>query len=327
MKKTVKLGVVGFGRIVELVHLPILKKIHQIEVHGIFDITPQRLELAAKRGFQTYAHLDELLDSSVDAVLIATPPHSHFEVASAALRKGKHVIVEKPVTESLNEAVQLLELSQMEKKAVTVFQNRRFDSDYLFVKQMLAEERLGRILFVERRHHMFGSGASFGVKSFYPDWRNEARFGGGALLDWGVHLVDQLLRLQLGEIESVEARKHVLRWGQGDVDDYVYASMRLDNGILMSMEINFGSNAEVPIWIIGGEKATLQINNTKEAYLLEKGKPRQMLTISDSKEESADRIYSSFAGFLLREEELVVSLDQAIESMDLIDKINKQAIK
>ncbi|MFD0697444.1 Gfo/Idh/MocA family protein [Paenibacillus sp. GCM10027628] len=325
MKDKVKLGIVGFGRIVELVHVPLLKKIPEIEVAGVYDITPQRLELASKRGFTVFEQLNDLLSSSVDAVLIATPPNSHFFIAAEALRCGKHVFVEKPVTLNTHEALVLQALAEDVNRTITVFHNRRFDGDFLLVKQVMEEGVLGSVLFVNRCIHRFGSGAAFGVKSFHSEWRNEAQYGGGALLDWGIHLIDQLLELRIGECASINSRMHRLPWNQGEVEDYVHASLSLENGIMLSMEINFASNAPIPIWVVGGDKATLHIVSDKEAYLIEKGKIVRHITSDMFPKAGAERIYSSFAGYILRREALEVTLEQAILAMQMLDAIRESA--
>jgi len=325
MNDTLKLGTVGFGRIVELVHLPLLKQLPQLEVTGIFDITPQRLSLAAKRGFTPYSELEQLLDSSIDAVLIATPPNSHYQIAEQALRKGKHVIIEKPVTLTAKESIQLKCIAEQEGKIVTIFQNRRFDNDYLLVKNMIEEEALGRIMFVERRHHMFGSGASFGVKSFNPGWRNQKSYGGGALLDWGVHLVDQLLQLGLGQCVEMRSCMRSLWSSQEEVDEYVHASIGTDQNVLLSMDINFASSVSAPLWIVGGEKATLQVISDKEAVIHRPGEQPAEVQMLDSKDGPL-RIYSSFANAVLHGGDLEVTIDEAIETMKILDRIRDCAM-
>ncbi|TXK84586.1 Gfo/Idh/MocA family protein [Paenibacillus sp. N3.4] len=321
MIDTVKLGIIGFGRIAELIHLPLLKQLPEIEVCGIFDVTPQRLALAAKRGFPIYSELEELLDSQIDAVLIATPPNSHYQIAAQALRYGKHVIIEKPVTLDAAEAIHLKAIADQEGKSVTVFHNRRFDSDFLLAKQIVAEGTLGDILFVERRYHTFGSGAAFGVKSFHQAWRNEKAYGGGALLDWGVHLIDQLLNLGLGSCVEIHASMNNLRWQQGEVDDYVHATMSTEQQVIMSMDINFASNVPSPLWIIGGDQATLQIMSDREAFLYEKGKPIRELKLEGQAKSGVLPIYSSFADCILNGGKLAITLEEAIETMKVLDKI------
>ncbi|MFB9278155.1 Gfo/Idh/MocA family protein [Cohnella cellulosilytica] len=326
MSGQIRLGIVGFGRIVELVHLPALKRVPEIGIGGVYDLTPQRLELAAKRGLPVYPSLERLLDAPIDAVLIATPPSSHFPLAAQAMRQGKHVMLEKPVTRTAEEAEQLLAIARMTGRTVSVFHNRRFDPDYELVRRALAEDWLGQVLFVERRHQMFGSGASFGVKSFRPQWRNEGEFGGGALLDWGVHLLDQLLQLRLGRIERVlSAHTASLRWQQGDAEDLVHASFRLDNGIVLSCDVNFGSNAALPLWIVGGERATLQVGPEREALLLAKGQPARRFELPQANRGGPQRLYAAFAGCLLRGERPAVTLDEAAEAMRAIAAIREKA--
>lgn len=322
MSGPIRLGMIGFGRIVELVHLPLLKQLSQFQVCGIFDITPQRLSLAAKRGFPVYPHLEQLLESSVDAVLIATPPGSHFELALASMRFGKHILLEKPVTVTAEEAIELHRTAMLEQRIVTVFHNRRYDQDFLLVKRMIEEGSLGVLKFVERRHHMFGSGAAFGVKSFRRQWRNEKSYGGGALLDWGVHLIDQLLQLKLGRISGVSATMEHL-WGgdDTDVEDYVHALMKTDRNILLSMDVNFASAAGAPLWIVGGDQATLTVASNNEAYLYEAGKTVKPVRYEHPLREGPELIYSSFADAVTNQGKLAVTLEEAIETMKLLDRI------
>ncbi|MEF2966127.1 Gfo/Idh/MocA family oxidoreductase [Paenibacillus sp. M1] len=321
----IQFGIVGFGRIVELIHMPTLKRLGGIKAAGVYDITAQRRDLAVKRGLEAFAELDGLLSSPIDAVLIATPHQSHFELAKQCLQSGKHVILEKPVTLTYAEAVQLQKVASDCGRAVTVFHNRRFDRDYQLVKQVIEEGELGPLLFIDRRHHSFGSGASFGVKSFHPDWRNEADYGGGALLDWGVHLIDQLLRLEIGKFAEIDAALHNLRWRQGDAEDYVRASIKTDRDILLSFEINFGSHAASPLWVVGGENGTLEIDTDKEAVLHIKGKPAQSIELTPSLYDGAQTIYESFVKHLTEGAPLAITMDEAVETMAVADAIRISA--
>ncbi|MFC4102460.1 Gfo/Idh/MocA family protein [Paenibacillus xanthanilyticus] len=325
MNDTLRLGIAGFGRIVELVHLPLLKRLPEIEVAGICDVTPQRRALAAKRGFEVYDDPEALLAAPIDALLIATPPNSHAELAELALRGGKHVLIEKPVALNAEEAMRVRDIARQEKRVVTVFHNRRFDADYLLVKRLLDEGVLGSPLFVERRHHMFGTGASFGVKSFYPKWRDERRYGGGALLDWGVHLADQLLRLQLGTYGAVRATMGGIWPREDEVDDYVQANMVTDRNVILSMNINFGSALPSPMWVAGGDKATLQVVSPGEAYLCEPGKSPRALEMGKDERQGPERIYASFADAIWHGGPLAITLDEAIETMTMLDEIRASA--
>lgn len=326
MNTVIRLGIVGFGRIVELVHLPILKKMDGIRVAGVYDLTPERAALAAKRGFPVFDSLAALLDEGMDAVLVATPPVSHYEVARQALLAGAHVLMEKPVTVGSDEAIQLKGLADRTGKTVSVFHNRRFDADFKFVLRALEEKLAGETLFIERRHHMFGSGASFGVKSYDPEWRNRQASGGGAILDWGVHLADQLLLLPLGEIQSVRAFTHRLPWNQGDTEDYVHGELTFDSGVAASLEVNFASQAKLPLWVIGGDRATIQVNSDKEAVLLEKGSAPVVIPLESNSRSAALEIYSSFERAIRGQGQPEVTLEQAIKVMTLLEQIKQRGM-
>ncbi len=323
MSRMVKISVIGFGRIMELVHLPLIKRVDNLAITGIYDVTPERLALAEKRKFPTYSELDAMLASDADVVLVATPPSLHYAHAKQALEAGKHVLVEKPISLHAHEAVALRELSQRVGKSITVFHNRRYDADYLAVKSCLESGRLGEVQFVERRHHMFGSGASFAVKSFDPNWRNKPELGGGALLDWGVHIADQLMQLQLGAIASLRACSRTLPWKQGEVEDYVHAQLGLANGIQLVMDINFASYAASPLWIVGGSEATLVVLSEQEAWLHRRGVEPERWPLPSVSRFAALPIYQGLVAHVTDGSPLEIDVEQAIAVMELLDQIRE----
>lgn len=320
----VRIGIVGFGRIVELVHLPLIRIVPELAITGIYDITPERLELAAKRKLPIFHTIDELLNSDADALLIATPPSSHYELASRAMASGKHVIVEKPVSLRADEALELQSIAARTGTSITVFHNRRYDADYAAVKHCLNSGILGNLQFIERRIHRMGSGASFAVKSFDPEWRNKPEYGGGALLDWGVHLIDQLLRLELGQVRDVHAHIRTLPWNQGRVDDYVHANLVLDNGVSFIVDINFASHAAEPQWIVGGEHATLIVQSEREAWIRQAGGKQDPYPINPPSRYAALPIYQNLAAHILHDEPLSITIEQAVETMKLLERIRGQ---
>ncbi|GIO13724.1 oxidoreductase [Cohnella xylanilytica] len=323
--KQAKLGIVGFGRIVELVHLPLIRRVPALQAAGVFDITAQRLALAEKRGFRAYDRLEDLLDSDVDAVLVATPPSSHSELAIEALRRGKHVMVEKPVAVRHDQAAEVMNAAREAGRIATVFHNRRLDPDFLLAKEAIASGMLGQVQFVERRCHRFGSGASFAVKSFDPEWRNKPEYGGGALLDWGVHLVDQLLQLNLGRVVQVQGLVRRLPWNRGEADDYAVARLTLDNGIVLTAETNFASLAPEPMWVIGGDRATLCVVSETEAYLREPGRPARALETGPVSRFAAAALYEAFANAILEGGEPFVPMEEAVGAMKVLDLVERSS--
>jgi len=141
-------------------------------------------------------------------------------------------------------------------------------------------------------------------------------------LDWGVHLIDQLLRLELGEYDRViSSGVSSLRWNQGDVEDFVHAIVTLKNGIHMQIGINFGSYASAPLWTVGGDKATLQVMSNNEALLYEKGKAVRRVECPPELRTGPEMIYAKFADCVLRGEKPAVTLSEAVQTMKVLDAV------
>lgn len=130
-----------------------------------------------------------LADDSVQLVVVATPNTSHFDIARRALEAGKHVVVDKPFTITSNDADVLIEVARSGNRVLSVFHNRRWDGDFLTVKQILSQKLLGRLVEYESRFDRFRSAPKPGA------WRDQALPGSGVLFDLGPHLIDQAVVL------------------------------------------------------------------------------------------------------------------------------------
>ena len=141
-------------------------------------------------GIKTFRTLEEMLaDKAVDLVIVNTPSFSHFDYAKKALLAGKHVIVEKPFTATLTQAEELVALGKKLNKKLSVYQNRRYDSDYKTVKKILEEGWLGKIVEAEIHYDRYNPVLS-------PKAHKETPGPGvGCLYDLGTHLIDQALQL------------------------------------------------------------------------------------------------------------------------------------
>ena len=185
MKHT--LAMAGFGGMAGW-HYDLIERIDGLTVAGIWDVKPERREYARSRNIHVYQSLEDLLaDQSVDLVLVATPNDVHKSIAIQAMEAGKNVVSEKPVTLSSQDLREMIQASERTGRFLTVHQNRRWDEDFLSVKKLLDEGRLGEIFRLESRVH--------GSRGIPGDWRQEKEHGGGMVLDWGVHLLDQALLL------------------------------------------------------------------------------------------------------------------------------------
>ena len=185
MKKT--LAIVGYGG-QGAWHADWAQKSDCVTLAGIYDISEKRVNAAKEKGIHVYESREDLLaDKSVDVVVCATPNDSHKEIVISALQAGKHVVCEKPVALSLADFDEMCAAAAEAGKIFTVHQNRRYDVDYLAMQSIVNSGEIGEVLNVESRIH--------GSRGIPSDWRCHKPQGGGMILDWGVHLIDQMLQL------------------------------------------------------------------------------------------------------------------------------------
>jgi scyllo-inositol 2-dehydrogenase (NADP+) len=248
----VRVGIIGFGRI-GAEHGRWLEKCAGIRAAAVADVTPARREMAGRRGLIVRERFGELLvDPDIDAILISTPTSMHFDQASAALDAGKHVMIEKPIATSLGQARELLNLAARRKRVLSIFHNRRWDADYLTVKSAIESGLFGKIANVESRLGQWGSCVGPAAKEYHPNWRNESRFGGGALFDWGSHFLDQMWQLMLPAKPMrvfTQLRHNV--WSR-DCDDFARVCIDFDSGAVGLVEINTTTTLPLPRWHIDG---------------------------------------------------------------------------
>lgn len=247
-----KMAIVGFGGMAGW-HYDLVEEIDNLAVAGIWDIKKERREYAASRGISVYGSLEELLqDEFVDLVLIATPNDVHKSIAVSALEAGKNVVCEKPVTLSSRDLQEMAEAARRTGRFLTVHQNRRWDEDFLTVKKVMGEGKLGEIFRLESRVH--------GSRGIPGDWRQEKEHGGGMVLDWGVHLLDQALLLFPGvKLETVYAT--LTNVTNQLVDDGFTADLGFANGVHMLVEVGTSNFINLPRWYVLGTDGTAMIED------------------------------------------------------------------
>ena len=185
MKK--KLAIVGYGG-QGAWHANWAMKSDVIELSGIYDISEKRVNAANELGIRVYSSLEELVsDPEVDIVLCATPNDVHKEIVITALNAKKNVICEKPVALSVGDFDDMVAAAKKNGVLFSVHQNRRWDVDYLAIKSLIDSGEIGDTINIESRIH--------GSRGIPSDWRCHKQYGGGMILDWGVHLIDQMLKL------------------------------------------------------------------------------------------------------------------------------------
>ena len=226
------------------------------EVAGIWDITEVSREKAAERELHVYKSLEELLaDETVDIVTVATPNEWHMPIAIQALEAGKNVICEKPVCLNHEELEKIVAVANKTGKLFTVHQNRRWDCDYLMMKQVYASGDLGEVFGVESRVQ--------GSRGIPGDWRGHKEHGGGMILDWGVHLIDQMVGIIYDKkIKSVYCRcDHITNY---EVDDGFKLDLYFEDDVTARIEVGTSHFASMPRFFMTGTNGSAIINDWKD---------------------------------------------------------------
>lgn len=251
------IGIIGFGRI-GAAHAEWLGRIDEIRLARVIDPTPSRRGLAEHYGIEAAEDLRRLLDDpAIDAILVASPTSMHFEHAMAALQADKHVMVEKPMAMNAEQAQQLVEEAERRGRVLSVFQNRRWDLDYLTLKRAIETDLFGRLINIESRLHQWASCVGPAAREWRPNWRNEAAFGGGGLFDWGSHFVDQIIRLIPETPLRVYAQLRANVWSS-DCDDFARLVIDFEGGIVGMVEINTTTTHPGPRWHVDGTRGSAE---------------------------------------------------------------------
>ena len=223
-----------------------------VSLAGIFDIKEARNELAASKGIRVYRSFKELIsDETVDIVVVATPNDVHEKYAVAAMKAGKHVICEKPVTLSLRSFDRMIDAANKSGVKFSVHQNRRWDVDYLAMKQVIESGMIGDVINVESRIH--------GSRGIPSDWRGMAKYGGGMLYDWGVHIIDQTLMLIGFDVKTVYCTfDHITN---DEVDDGFRLNIETKAGKKAYLEVGTYNFIPMPRFYMRGTKGTAKIED------------------------------------------------------------------
>ena len=215
-ERTIRVGLIGYGYAGKTFHAPLIRSIPGLKLAVVGSSKPDAV-LAALPGVEVCSPTEEVATHpEVDLVVIASPNESHFPLASAALRAGKHVVVDKPFTVKLADARSLVELAEEQGKFLSVFHNRRWDSEVLATRAMVESGMLGEIRHFETH-----------IDRFRPQvrqrWREQIGPGAGLWFDLGPHLIDQAVQL-FGLPETINASFAILRAG-GETDDWAHVQL------------------------------------------------------------------------------------------------------
>jgi predicted dehydrogenase len=248
--RKIRVGIVGFGISGRVFHAPFIHKM--TDMFELRSVVERHSDEAVKiyPYIKTVRSVEELFaDPEIDLVIITTSNDLHYSLSKEALEKGKHVVVEKPMTIRSSEALELIELAKKKKLILCPYQNRRYDSGYRTIQEIIEKKFLGdeildcEIHFDRYRPELRGGNA----------WRERNQLGAGILYDLGSHLIDQTLSL-FGHPQTVTGDIRIQR-PVAHVDDYF--DIRLDYGRLrVTLKTSMLIREMGPRYVLHGPKGS-----------------------------------------------------------------------
>lgn len=247
--RTVRMGLAGYGFGGRYFHAPLLAGSALIDFTGVVTSAPaRRRQVADEHGVACFDSLADLAAAGAEAVAISTPADTHAELSIEALGLGLHVLCDKPFALSSASAVAVADAATAAGRLVVPFQNRRWDSDLLTLKSVLAQGTVGEVQRFESRFERFDSAAGLPAA------------GGGILFDFGSHLVDQALHV-FGPVESVYAETGPLGHEAGRELRF-FAALRHVDGVVSHL---YGD------WVQGAPEARFRLTGTEGTFVVGPG--------------------------------------------------------
>ena len=343
-----KIGFIGFGGMISGHHLGTIRRDDvPFEAVAAFDIDPVRRANAEEKGLVAYDNLEDFLAAGgYDLIVVGTANNYHCELACRAMEAGFNVMVEKPAARNTAELEKMIETSEKTGKLFTVHQNRRWDPDFLKIRQAIEDGVIGKPYMIESRiHSANGNGDMYG-------WRAMSDHGGGMLLDWGVHMLDQVLFMIDEPIKTVSANVFSL-WSE-EVDDYAKVIITFQSGLVAQVEVVTYSPIPEARWNVFGDKGAMtmqeigspmvhvrrikedtltrdMVNGFEDYKVIQREQSRHKIV--EFEEFDTDKnpgggwhsLYQNLGGVLAGTEELIVKPAQVLRCMKVIEAAFKSS--
>ena len=318
-----------------------------VKIRGVFDLKEERLQAARDKGFIAYPSREALLsDPDIDIALVATTNDSHAEIVKDALRHGKHVLCEKPAAMSSEELIDMMAVAKECGKVFTIDQNRRVNKDFVLMRRSVEAGLIGKPYVIESRVE--------GSRGMPEGWRCIKELGGGMMLDWGVHLIDQILYMSDARVTCVYCKMYSINYT--DVEDNFRLTLTMSDGLTAHIEVSTNNFIMHPRWYICGERGTLQIDDwscggrivrcaeggdscTEEIIYTQAGPKKTMLprrpeetetlefSADDSIVDNFTAVYDQFIDAVEGKAELTIAPEQTMRVMKVIDAAFESAEK
>jgi len=291
-----------------------------MQVVAACDIDPIRVESAKGdfAGINVYTSIDELLkDPRVDLCIIILPHNLHAPVAIQCAEAGKHVVVEKPMCTSVAEADAMVEASSKAGKMLSVFHNRRWDGDFVTIRDLIQQGMIGEVFHIEA--------CMGGLHAPGTWWRSDKKISGGAMFDWGAHIVDWVFHLIPESIAGVDGYYHKRRWHEVSNEDHTELVIRFEGGQTAQVEISSLAAVGKPRWRILGTHGAIVMPSWSEIEVTVDHQGHLAKFSVKPKDTDWPAYYQNIAGHLMRGEELVVKAEEARRIISAIEAAEKSS--
>ena len=244
------IGLIGYGAIARA-HAAAIAATPGLSLAGVCDLSEERRKLAASEwSVRTHARAEEMLeDADVGLVVVGTPPSVHFDSVMAALRAGKHVVCEKPFAIRVEEVDRMIDAAAAGNRVLTVYQSRRWDPDYLALRDVVRSGRIGEAFYMESFIGGYDHPCDF--------WHSDEAISGGMIYDWGSHYFDWILQLMPDRVRSISANAHKLVWHDATNSDQVRVDLTFAGGAQATFLQSDIASVRKPKWYVLGTRGAV----------------------------------------------------------------------
>jgi len=244
--KNISVGLLAYGAIGDE-HSGAISAVAGLSLAAVADTNPDRLEAAKVLApdITTFVDSLQMLDSGlIELVVISTPPNSHYYWAKESLNRGINVILEKPMALTVEHCDELMALAASKNLLLVVYQNRRFDADFITIKKLIDDGVIGEVFSYESFVGGYSKPCSY--------WHSDSEVSGGAIFDWGSHFIDQILATIPSKVDTVSALNQKRVWDHITNADHADVSITFENGARASFTNSDLAAARKPKFYILG---------------------------------------------------------------------------
>lgn len=281
--KPIKVGVIGLGRAGWNIHVKRMRGDERFQITAVSDLQEERRQEAQTEfGCDTFTNYQDLLkNADCELVVVASQSVDHGPHSIAALKSGRHVIVEKPMAMTTSEATKMIRAAEAADKKLFVHQNYRYNPDVRHIREIIKSGLLGRVFEIRIRVSSF---------SRRNDWQTLQKYGGGNLNNTCPHFIDSALWLLDSPIKKIFTDLQ-LTTDVGDADDHAKILIKGENGCLVDLEVSTSCAFTESKWMVLGTAGTLKSDGTTSE--IKYFDPKQLKPLKVTEEPPSARQYGS----------------------------------